>query len=187
MKHYIPILAATVAFAMGCTREEPTATGTTSAAQQSGGGTTVMLAQEDRQFMTTAALGSMFEIMAAQHVEKNASAPEVKEFARKMIQDHGKASEELKDFAAKKGLTLPAQLDADHREDLDELMKLRGPELDKKYVDTMVDAHEDDVEDFRDAAEDAKDPALRAWAGKTLRILEGHLVEAKRLKETLGD
>lgn len=192
MKHYIPILAATFAFAAGCTQQQEATgttdtTDTTSAAQQTGSGTTVTLAKKDRKFMKKAALGGMYEVALAQHVEKNASSPEVKDFAKKMITDHGRANDELKQLAEKKGFALPAQLDKDHREDLAELTKLRGPELDKKYADEMVDDHEDDVEDFRDASKEAKDPEIREWAAKTLRILEGHLVEAKRLKERLGE
>ena len=186
MNRYIPILAVTV-FAAGCTQQEPSATATeeTSAAQ-TGSGTTATLSKEDRKFMSEAALGGMYEVALGQQIEKKATNPDVRAFAGKMVADHGKANEELKQLAAKKGFTMPAQLDEDHRESIEELTKLSGPELDKKYIDEMVDDHEDDVDEFRDAAKDAKDPEIRAWAGKTLRILEGHLVEAKRLKERLG-
>ena len=186
MNRYIPILAATVAFAAGCTQEPSTATTETTSAAQTGSGTTVTLSREDREFMSEAALGGMYEVTLGQQIEKKATNPDVRAFAAKMVNDHGKANEELKQLAAKKGFTMPAQLDDDHRESIEELTKLSGAELDKKYIDEMVDDHEDDVDEFRDAAKDAKDPEIRAWAGKTLRILEGHLVEAKRLKERLG-
>lgn len=193
MKHYIPVLAATVAFAAGCSQQEKSATTestpteTSSAAQQSGSGTTVTLSKEDREFMSEAALGGMYEVMLAKEVEKKATNPDVREFAAKLGADHGKANEELKELASKKGFTMPSQLDDDHREDLEEITRLSGPELDKKYVAEMVDDHEDDVDEFRETAKESKDPEIRAWAQKTLRILEGHLVEAKKLRERLGD
>ncbi len=189
MKRYIPILVATVAFAPACSQKEATATDTetTSAAQTgSGTGTTASLSREDREFMTKAAFGGMYEVMLGQQIEKKATHPDVRAFAAKMVADHGKANEELKGLGAKKGFTVPAQLDADHREDLEELTRLTGAELDKKYIDEMVDDHEDDVEEFRDASKEAKDADVRAWAAKTLPILEGHLAEAKKLKERLG-
>ena len=43
----------------------------------------------------------------------------------------------------------------------------------------MVDDHEKDVEEFRKASQDLKDPDLRAWANKTLPVLEHHLAMAK--------
>ncbi len=186
MNRYIPILAATVACAAGCSQQAPSAATETTSAAQTGSGTTATLSKEDREFMSEAAIGGMYEVVLGEQIAKKATDPDVRAFAAKMVADHSKANEELKQLAAKKGFTMPAQLDEDHRESIEELTKLSGPELDRKYIDEMVDDHEDDVDEFRDAAKDAKDPEIRAWAGKTLRVLEGHLAEAKRLKERLG-
>ena len=120
MNRYIPILAATVAFAAGCTQQEPSpaATETTSAAQ-TGSGTTVTLSKEDREFMSEAALGGMYEVALGQQIEKKATNPDVRAFAGKMGADHGKANEELKQLAAKKVFTMPALPDEDHRESIE--------------------------------------------------------------------
>jgi len=189
MKLYIPLLATTVAFVAACNDPTPSAatTETTSAAQQIGGGTTVTLSKEDRQFMTDAALGGMYEVMLGQEVQRKATSPDVREFAATMVRDHGRANDELKQLAARKGFEIPRQLDEEHRQDITDIMNLSGPELDKEYIGKMVDDHEMDVQKFRDASQEAKDPDIRGWAGRTLRTLEGHLAMAKQLKERLGE
>ena len=161
-------------------------TSTTTTTTQSGTAEAGKLAEADQKFVEKVAQDGIAEADLGALAKERAKSDEVKQFAQRMIDDHGKANEELKGLGAKKGFTVPAQLDADHREDLEELTRLTGAELDKKYIDEMVDDHEDDVEEFRDASKEAKDADVRAWAAKTLPILEEHLAEAKKLKERLG-
>jgi putative membrane protein len=51
----------------------------------------------------------------------------VKQFGQQMVNDHGKANEELKTLAAAEGVTLPSQLDAKHTKELQRLQKMVGP------------------------------------------------------------
>lgn len=141
------------------------------------------LSSDDKEFMTKAAKGSMLEVALGREIQRKAASPDVKVFGKRMVDDHGKASRELHDLAAKKGVMLPTTLDKDHKDEVDKLAKLSGPKLDKEYADEMVDEHEKDVKEFRDATKDVKDPELRAWAEKTLPVLESHLTMAKDLKE----
>jgi putative membrane protein len=99
----------------------------------------------------------------------------VKDFAAMMMKDHMAASEELKAIAARKNITLPTTLGKDEQEDVDEMAKLTGAEFDKKYVDAMVEDHEDDVKLFLEASIAGEDPDLKAYAGKTLPTLQKHL------------
>src|SRR5260370_35691526 len=49
----------------------------------------------DETFMRNAAEGSMAEVKLGQLAEEKAQASEVKNFAKRMIQDHSKAADEL--------------------------------------------------------------------------------------------
>lgn len=180
MMRWIPIGAATfvlLAFAPAC-KKQPAQTTTTETAA----GAAERMSDDDREFMTKAAQGSMLEVALGEQIANRATDPDVKAFGKKMVDDHGRAHQELKELAASKGLALPTQLKEDKQEDIREMTKLSGPKLDKEYADEMVEEHEKDVKEFRDAAKDVKDPELRAWAEKTLPILEGHLVQAKQMK-----
>lgn len=175
-------MALSLALAGGCKRQEaaPSATRTTSATEQAR--TTSTLSTEDNEFMTKAAQGSMLEVDLGREIAAKAPSPDVRAFGKRMETDHGAALAELKQVAEKKGVALPAELDHEHKTQLDKFSKLAGQKLDKEYADDMVDDHEEDVKEFKKASIETKDPDLRAWAAKTLPVLEKHLELAKELK-----
>lgn len=142
------------------------------------------LADDDMKFLRKATEGSLMEIGAARHVQEAGSNAEVKGFAGKILADHTKAHEELQKLAVQKGVVLPTEMSHDHDE-MSDMTKLAGMQLDKKYAKEMVDDHEKDVKEFRDAAKDLKDPDIRAWAQKTIPVLEDHLIKAKQLEKKL--
>ena len=77
---------------------------------------------------------------------------------------------------------MPTQLKPDHQEEVNEMATLSGAKLDTEYADDMVEEHEKAVKEFREAARELKDPELRAWAAKTLPMLEQQLDQAKQVK-----
>lgn len=196
----ISVAALSLAFAGACKRQpEPSSTQTTSAAtetQEEGrmtatehpaaapttATTTAMMSKEDKEFMTKAANGGMFEVTLGAEAARKAMNADVKAFANRMVTDHGKVNDELKQLAAKKGVTLPTELDKKHKDKIAELSKASGAKFDKDYIELMVEDHEKDVKDFKDAAKDAKDPDLRGWAAKTVPTLDEHLNLAKEIK-----
>ena len=181
--------ALALALATGCKEKtpEPSVTQTTGAQPEATTAATATttattLSKDDKDFVTKAAESGMLQIALGHEVSQKAASPDVKAFADRMVTEHTKADAELKQLAASKGITLPTELDKDHRSKLDELSKLSGKKLDKTYADDMVDDHEADVKEFKKASQDLKDPELRAWAAKTLPVLEGHLATAKDIK-----
>jgi putative membrane protein len=46
----------------------------------------------------------------------------------------------------------------------------------------MVKDHKKDVKEFQTASKDLKDPELKAWAQKTLPILQEHLQMAEQME-----
>jgi putative membrane protein len=189
MRHSTITLAiAGLCFALvsGCRKQDVGVTETTAAGESRAGTTqrpAAPLSEEDREFMTKAAQGNMLEVALGREVARKAKTSEVKAFGERMVTDHSKANDELRRIAERKGVTLPTELDEDHRRELTQLAALDGDKLDKEYAAHMVEEHTDDVEAFREASRNVKDPELRAWAAKTLPILEEHLALAKKMKE----
>ncbi|MDQ3062440.1 MAG: DUF4142 domain-containing protein [Acidobacteriota bacterium] len=126
-------------------------------------------------FMTEAAKGGMAEIELSKLATTKAQNAEVKKYAQQMIQDHTNASAELKQLAGKKNVTLPTELDAEHKAIKDKLSGLSGAEFDKAYVNAMVTDHEKTVNLFKTQADVGTDAETRAFAAKTLPKLQGHL------------
>ena len=179
MMRWIPIGVATLLLALApACQKQPAQTATAEAVP----GAEEMMSSDDKEFMTKAAQGGMLEVALGQQVANKATNSDIKALASKVAADHASANEELKELAAKKGLSLPTQLKEDHQEDIAEMAKLSGSKLDAKYADELVEEHEKDVKAFREAANELKDPELRAWAAKTLPILESHLEQARQIK-----
>ena len=198
MRKLIPMtttaLALALALATGCKdkTQEPSMTQTTGAqpatATTATSATTptttsaTPLSKDDRDFLTNAAEDALLEVALGQQASAKGATPDVKAFGDRMVADHTKADAELQQLGASKGVTLPTELDKSHQSKLDQLSKLSGKKLDKAYADDMVDDQEADVKDFKKASQDLKDPDLRAWAAKTLPVVEQHLAMAKDMK-----
>jgi len=143
-------------------------------------------ARTDKAFVKSAANGGMIEVQMGELATKNAASQEVKNFGQMMVTDHGKANDELKSLAAAKELKLPTELKGKQKEKVEKLSKLTAAEFDKKYMKAMVKDHKKDVEKFKKATKDVKDPEINAWAAKTLPTLEKHLQQAKEVAQKVG-
>lgn len=182
------LLIAAALIAYGCAKNETTSTDTTAATSTSVSASdtsattstsAVSLSDTDKDFIMKAAIGGMAEVATGQIAATKATNADVKAFGNRMVQDHGKANDELKQLASTKGVTLPAETDADHKKKADDLSKKSGKDFDKAYMTDMVADHEKDVSEFQNAAQNAQDPDLKSWAAKTLPTLQDHLKMAK--------
>jgi putative membrane protein len=141
----------------------------------------------NQEFVTDAASGGMMEVELGTMAVQNASSQEVKDFGRRMIDDHSKANDELKSIAAKENIPVPAALKDENRDDVDKLSKLSGSDFDKEYIDMMVKDHQKDIKNFEDMAQNAQSPELKQFAQKTLPTLRQHLKMAQDIQDRLGN
>ncbi len=129
----------------------------------------------DTHFATKAAAGGMAEVQLGQLALKNASSGDVKAFAQKMVDDHTKANDKLKNVAAKDNITLPSSMDSKDQATYDRLSKLNGAAFDRAYMRDMVADHKKDVADFQREASNGANPDLKNFASETLPTLQEHL------------
>lgn len=142
--------------------------------------------QAERAFISDAARGNMFEEQAGRLATTRAESKKVKEFGRRMQDDHSKLQSQTKGLAQREGAPLPKRLDERQRKTIDRLSKLRGAEFDREYMSTMVDDHETDVKKFQDKAENAADPEVKSFAKKARPTLEDHLQQARDVQSSLS-
>lgn len=144
-------------------------------------GAGVMVGRTDEQFMMKAAQGTMAEIEAARLAQEKASSSEIKEFARKLEQDHSKASDQLKQLAEQKNVQLPADM-GKHKEQVDKIRNLSGDQFDKAYMKMQVSHHKKDVSEFQKHTNRSMDSDVRTFASNTLPTLQEHLRQAQELQ-----
>ena len=140
------------------------------------------LSESDYRFLIKAARGGMEEVELGQLAQQKGTSQQVRSFGEKMVTDHTKVNNELKQIASQKGATLPAQMTHHENSTLQHLQNVNGPDFDKTYAKDMVKDHKKDVKEFESAAKDLKDPDLRAFAQKNLAILQQHLGMAENLE-----
>ena len=101
-----------------------------------------------------------------------------KEMADKMIADHAKSTADLKKIAAKKGVTLPTDMDAEHKAMVPAMEKLSGKEFESKYLSQMQADHQKTANTMMAHEKITKDTDLKAFIGKTLPVVQQHLAMA---------
>ena len=135
----------------------------------------------DHRFAMEAAEGGIMEVELGKLASQKAENPDVKSFAQRMVDDHGKANDELKSIASSKNITLPDEstVKTKHKAMLDRMEKMSGAAFDKAYMADMVKDHNKDVAAFEREANGGKDAELKAFASKTLPTLKEHQKLAK--------
>ncbi len=137
---------------------------------------------DDKKFVKDAALGGMTEVELGKIAAQKGASDGVKQFGQKMVDDHTKANDQLKELASKDKLEIPDSLDAKHQSRVDKLSKLSGPQFDKAYIKDQLKDHEKDVSEFQNEAQNGADPNVKQFAATTLPTLQEHLKMVKELK-----
>jgi len=145
-----------------------------------------MMKSPDQMFVMKAAKGGMAEVATGNLAKQNGSSDAVKQFGDKMVTDHSQANDELRQLAQQKGISLPSDISSKDKHMNKMLASKQGADFDKAYAKDMVKDHEADVAEFRHEAENGKDPDVKAWAQKTLPILEQHLAAARQVAAQVG-
>src|ERR1700712_5525509 len=79
------------------------------------------LSSGDHKYFTETAEGLMAEIQLGELAGKQAQDDRVKQFGKRMVEDHGKDLHQLKQLAAQKNVTLPDAPDREQRKEADKL------------------------------------------------------------------
>ena len=134
-----------------------------------------------QDFVDRASAAGIAELETARMALEQGRSAEVKNFAEKMIKDHTAANEDLKEIAAEKKLEIADSPDAMNKAKGMILEMRDGEDFDQAYARNQVNAHEQAIELYREAAQGVNDEALQAFAKEKLPTLEEHLEMARKL------
>jgi putative membrane protein len=136
-------------------------------------------------FVQKAAMSDMYEIEAGKIATQKGETAPVKGFGEMMVDAHGKTTDELKGIVASEKIQvdLPAKLDTKHQKLIDDLNAASTADFDKTYAKQQVDGHQEAVNLFDAYAKKGDNAALKAFAQKTLPVIQQHLDEAKKLPQ----
>jgi len=140
----------------------------------------------DWRFFKKAAQGGMTEVTLGQLAANKAESETVKSFGQRMVTDHEKANQELKELAVAENVTLPTEMSANEKALQEKLSGLSGTEFDKAYMEEMLKDHKKDISVFQEEAQQGKDPEVKNWAEKTLPTLQEHYTLAQTASSKIG-
>ncbi|MFO1431734.1 MAG: DUF4142 domain-containing protein [Candidatus Competibacteraceae bacterium] len=138
-------------------------------------GTGGPLSRQDREFVQQAAQGGLAEVELGQLAQQNASSDAVKQFGKRMVDDHSQANDKLMQIAENHGLTPPTSVDEKHKALMSRLSAMNGKDFDRAYMAAMVDDHKKDIREFEQAAGSSSAQDVKQFAQQTLPTLKQHL------------
>jgi putative membrane protein len=136
----------------------------------------------DRVFVHAAALGGMAEVELGKLAEQMSQNDAVKEFARRMVDDHSKANDRLIGLAKEDGIAVPKEVDEEHKAMRQRLTTANGAEFDLAYLQGQVIEHQKTVQLLEYEIGSGQDTDLKNFAAEILPIVLQHLRAAQALQ-----
>lgn len=141
--------------------------------------------QDDKTFAMNGAQSNMAEIALGRLAVQKTKNADIKKFAQRLIADHSNANTQLKALAAKKAITLPADVKPEQKETYDRIAKLSGAEFDREFMTLMVENHTKSATAYQAESSNGTDAELKAFAAKVLPIVQEHLSMARDIQGKL--
>jgi putative membrane protein len=130
----------------------------------------------ERAFITKAMEGGMAEVQLGQLAQQKSQSNDVKQFAAKMVNDHGQMGDKwLKPVAQQMGITEPSGPSKKDKKEMEKLQGLSAQDFDREYITMMVKDHQKDLKEFQSEAQTAQNPTVKQIADKGSQVIQQHL------------
>jgi putative membrane protein len=140
----------------------------------------------DKAFVKKALEGSMGEVELGKLALQKSSDDEVKQFAQRMVDDHGKIVDQLKPVAEQLGVKAPDGPSKGTVKKMDKMKALSGDAFDQAYIKDMVKDHKSDDSEFKQEAQSTQSPQLKQIVMQFDQIIESHLQQIQQIAQTKG-
>lgn len=138
------------------------------------------LSRQDKDYLRDRARMLTADLQAGQLASKKATTDHVRAFAYRMVNDHQRALENVRQLAAARQVDLPAEPARRDVRQMEKLNALAGIEFDEEYIERAIRAHKDGTKADRKRMYGSKDPELRALASASHDVEIAHLALATR-------
>ena len=144
-------------------------------------------AAPDAAFMKEAALDGQFDIQSSRLAERLGKSDAVKKYAAQMVDDNRRIENALKKLAMDKKVALPVGPGDAHHAVLKKLSAQKGDAFDRAYMDQAGPKRQAaSLKQFQQAASQAKDKDVRAFAQDMVPVLTEHHTRAVETAATLN-
>ena len=141
---------------------------------------------ESASFLGLAAGGQQSEIELGLLAVHKAANEQVKQFGTRMIEDHQKAQQEIRQLATKEGVSLRIEPSEQHQQQKAQLSQMTGKEFDRAYITFMLRDHTKNMKHFGQHALVEPNQEIRQWTASALPVIKEHLEKVKTIAAALG-
>jgi putative membrane protein len=139
----------------------------------------------ERAFVSKALEGGEAEVQLGQLAQQKSQSNDVKQFAQKMVADHGQMADKwFKPVAKQLGVSEPKGPSKKDKKEIAKLQGLSGEEFDREYITMMVKDHQQDLKDFKDEAQVSQNPSVKQIAEQGSTIISQHLQLIEQIAKT---
>jgi putative membrane protein len=140
----------------------------------------------DKTFVKKALEGSMAEVQMGQLALQKSNDDQVKQFAQRMVDDHGKMVDQMKPVAQQMGIKVPDSPPKGEMKKMDKMKSLSGDAFDQAYIKDMVKDHKKDSSEFKQEAQSTQNPQLKQLATEGGQTIDSHLQQIQQIAQTKG-
>ena len=140
----------------------------------------------DKAFVKKALEGNVAEVEMGKLALQKSNDDQVKQFAQKMVDDHGKMADELKPVAEQMGVKVPDGPSKGEMKKMDKMKALSGDAFDQAYIKDMVKDHKSDASEFKQEAQSTQNPQLKQLASQGSQVIEQHLQQIQQIAQSKG-
>jgi putative membrane protein len=139
----------------------------------------------DKDFVKKTAENAATDIELGKLAQEKGSSDAVKEFGKRIVEDHEKTHRQLQQAAARVNVEVPSELPKKAKKAQDKLSKLSGPEFDRTYAKMMLSQQKDDLEAFNREAQDGRIPEVKQFAAQNLPKIQQRQQMAQQLEASV--
>lgn len=140
----------------------------------------------DTHFVDHAYTAGQNEILVNRMALQRTQNEDVRKFAQKMLEDHGKSNQELLLIVSEQRIAVPDKPLPEQEKDLQHISSNQVKDFDKEFMDHMVMDHEKAVKLFEQGSKELKNDKLKDFATKSLPTLKEHLKLAKETRDKVA-
>jgi putative membrane protein len=140
----------------------------------------------DKSFIADAIEGGLTEVQLGKLAADKASDPEVKAFGQKMVDDHTRLGDQLKQVADKMQITPPASPSKKQQQTIARLQGLSGADFDHAYVKNMVKDHRKDLADFKRESAATQNQDLKSAVDQGIPVIDEHLHMSEGIEKIMN-
>ena len=137
----------------------------------------------DKKFVHSALQGGNAEVKLGELAAQRGNSDDVKQFGQRMVSDHTRLSDRMKQIAQQEGIGVPDGIRGRDRALEMRLSGLSGDAFDKAFIEAMVLDHRKDLSEFQKEASFGNDTSIRNAASQGAQIIGEHLQLAEQMAQ----